>query len=240
MRNSHNTPRWECRAASHNLRVFTVEIEYQQHLITKHGVPEEHVGNTSSTVRRSVVDKMLACPFGDEFKSSEKVEASAVFLSKELQSHVANHMEEIAMLTLQKLPGNGDEDAEVFRSDQTLDDEGPFGKRASMSSVVEEVDKDYWKDCSMWRHLLQNRVEELTTNHGIPFSDFVLTEDSFRALFEAFARKMRESRYTALMVKLRYYRAIQWADGFDELEPQTSQYRFVPLIWTSLYVLVQV
>jgi hypothetical protein len=235
-------PRWECRAPSHNLRVFTVETEYQQHLIKKHGVPEVHAGNASSVARRFVIDNVLQCPFLDEFKPSEKVEASAAFLSKELQAHVANHMEEIAMLTLQKLPGDGDENAEEFRSDQASD--GPrWGlgiTRASMHSVLDNDDQAFWDEGSIWRDRLQNRVEDLTANHGIPFSDFVETEESFRGRFEGFARKMREPRYTALMVKLRYLHAIQWAKELDELEMQTSRYRFAPFIWTSLHVSVQV
>jgi ankyrin repeat protein len=87
------------------------------------------------------------CPFGDDFKAPEKIESSAVFSSEALQSHVAGHMKEIALLALQKLPSDDDENEENVDSDQPLDDDGPTGiTRASMYSVLDNEDLDFQDD----------------------------------------------------------------------------------------------
>lgn len=116
----------------------------------EHGVPEAHIGILSNAVRRPVLDKVLECPFGDDFHPSGKVESSAVFLSEALQSHVAGHMKEIALLTLQKLPSDDEETAENVASDQPLEDDGLAGTfgitRASMCSVLEDEDLDFQDD----------------------------------------------------------------------------------------------
>ncbi|KAJ5414210.1 hypothetical protein N7509_000837 [Penicillium cosmopolitanum] len=104
---------WECRAPSHKPIVFEQQIQYQEHSIKEHGVPEAHAGTLSNAARRPVLDKVLECPFGDDFQPSGKVESSAVFLSEALQLHVAGHMKEIALLTLQKIPSDDDENAGV-------------------------------------------------------------------------------------------------------------------------------
>ncbi|KAK5229407.1 hypothetical protein LTR96_003019 [Exophiala xenobiotica] len=116
---------WECRAPSHDLIVFDQEIQYQEHSIKEHGVPEAHVRTLSNAMRRPVVDKVLECPFGDDFQPSGKVESNAVFSSEALQSHVACHMMEIALLTLQKLPSDDDEKVENVDSDHPLEDDEP-------------------------------------------------------------------------------------------------------------------
>ncbi|RWA10131.1 hypothetical protein EKO27_g4958 [Xylaria grammica] len=141
---------WECRAPSHDPIVFNQEIQYQEHSIKEHGVPKAHTGTLSNAARRPVLDKVLECPFGDDFQPSGKVESSAVFSSEALQSHVAGHMKEIALLTLQKLPSDGDENAENVDSDQPLEDDGPAGAfgitRASMYSVLDDEDLDFQDD----------------------------------------------------------------------------------------------
>ncbi|KAK7902912.1 hypothetical protein LTR67_002558 [Exophiala xenobiotica] len=114
---------WACRAPSHDLIVFDQEIQYQEHSIKEHGVPEAHVRTLSKAMRRPVVDKVLECPFGDDFQPSGKVESNAVFSSEALQSHVACHMMEIALLTLQKLPSDDDEKVENVDSDHPLEDD---------------------------------------------------------------------------------------------------------------------
>jgi hypothetical protein len=108
---------------THDLIVFDQEIQYQEHSIKEHGVPEAHVRTLSKAMRRPVVDKVLECPFGDDFQPSGKVESNAVFSSEALQSHVACHMMEIALLTLQKLPSDDDEKVENVDSDHPLEDD---------------------------------------------------------------------------------------------------------------------
>ncbi|KAM5476153.1 hypothetical protein MauCBS54593_000838 [Microsporum audouinii] len=142
---------WECRAPSHDPIVFDQEIQYREHSIKEHGVPEAHAGTLSNAARRPVIDKVVECPFGDDFQPSGKAESSAVFSSEALQSHVAGHMKEIALLTLQKLPNDDDENAENVDSDQPLeDDDGPTGAvritRASMYSVLDDEDLDFQDD----------------------------------------------------------------------------------------------
>lgn len=135
---------WECRAPSHNPIVFEQEIQYRRHSIQEHGVPEAHAGTLSNAARRSVLEKVLECPFGDDFQISGKIESSVVFASGELQTHIAGHMKEIALLTLQKLPSDNDENAENIDSDKPLDDDGPDVAvgitRASMDSLLEDED----------------------------------------------------------------------------------------------------
>ncbi|OQU94564.1 Ankyrin repeat-containing protein isoform 1 [Cladophialophora immunda] len=138
---------WECRAPSHDPIFFDQEIQYQEHSIKEHGVPEAHAGILSNAARRPVADKVLECPFGDDFQPSGKVESNAVFTSEALQSHVAGHMKEIALLTLQKLPGDDDENVENVDSDQPLEDDGPAGAfRGSMYSVLDDEDLDFQDD----------------------------------------------------------------------------------------------
>ena len=145
---------WECRSPAHGPMIFDQEIGYQEHAIKEHGVPEVHVATLSNVARRPVLDKVLECPFGDDFQNSGKVESSAVFSSEALQSHVAGHMKEIALLTLQKLPNDDDENenAENIDSDQSLEDGGPaeaFGiTRASMYSVLDDEDLEFQDDDS--------------------------------------------------------------------------------------------
>ncbi|RSL47884.1 hypothetical protein CEP53_009746 [Fusarium sp. AF-6] len=138
------------QAPSHDPIVFEQEIHYQEHSVTEHGVPEAHVGTLSRAARRPVLDKVLNCPFGDYFQPPGKVESSAVFSSEALQSHVAGHMKEIALLALQKLPSDDDENAENVDSDQPLEDDGPAGvvgvARQSMYSILEDEDLDFQDD----------------------------------------------------------------------------------------------
>ncbi|CAG8191828.1 unnamed protein product [Penicillium salamii] len=143
---------WECRAPSHDPIVFDQEIQYQEHSIKQHGVPEAHARTLSNAARRPFLDKVMECPFGDEFQPSGKVESSAVFSNEALQSHVARHMKEIALLTLQKLPSDDDENVENVDSDQPLEDDGPTGasiiRRPSMCSVLDDEDLDFQDDDS--------------------------------------------------------------------------------------------
>lgn len=137
---------WECRAPSHDPIVFDEEIQYQEHSIKEHDVPAAHARVLSHAARRPFLNKVLECPFGDDFQLSGNVGFSAVFASEALQSHVAGHMKEIALLTLQKLPNDDDENAENVDSDQPLEDDGPAGgfgiTRASMYDILEDEDLD--------------------------------------------------------------------------------------------------
>jgi hypothetical protein len=94
---------WECRAPSHKLFVFDQEGQYQEHLVNEHDVPEQYAGSISSATQKPVPSKVLECPFGDEFRSSRTDVSNSIFPSEDLQSHIAIHMKEIALLTLHHL-----------------------------------------------------------------------------------------------------------------------------------------
>ncbi|GAP88880.1 putative ankyrin repeat domain-containing protein 52 [Rosellinia necatrix] len=115
MRNDHRRV-WECRAPSHDPVIFDAETRYHEHCIREHGVPDIHVGSFSDMARRPVPEKVPECPFGDDFRPPARAEASAAFASKALQSHVAAHLAEIALLVLQEPPGGGDGDADDVAS----------------------------------------------------------------------------------------------------------------------------
>ncbi|UKZ53529.1 hypothetical protein TrVGV298_007321 [Trichoderma virens] len=150
------------KAPSHDPITFDQEIQYQKHSIQEHGVPETHAGILSGAARRPVLDKMLECPFGDDFQPPGNVESSAVFSSEALQSHVAAHIKEIALLTLQKLPSEGDENAENVDSDQPLEDDGPgcANLRGSMYSIMDDEDLDFQDDDSEAANGTQSHHEE--------------------------------------------------------------------------------
>ncbi|SMR54448.1 unnamed protein product [Zymoseptoria tritici ST99CH_3D1] len=137
---------WECRAPSHHPIVFDQELLYQKHSIEEHGVPEAHAGNLSNAARRPVLGQVLECPFGDDFQYSGKSEHSDVFSSEALQLHIAGHMKEIALLTLQKLPNDDDGELDNLESDQVLGDDEPNGMagftRASMYSILDDEELD--------------------------------------------------------------------------------------------------
>ena len=139
---------WECRAPSHHPIFFEQEVEYQEHLVEKHDIPPAHVGTLCFAARRPVISKILECPFGDDFQPPEKVESSTIFSSEALQSHVAAHMEEIALLTLQKIPNYFDDTAESVDSGMPLEGERPgFAKlRGSMYSVLDDEALDFQND----------------------------------------------------------------------------------------------
>ncbi|PNP55733.1 hypothetical protein THARTR1_03953 [Trichoderma harzianum] len=145
MQNAHGHT-WECRAPSHAPITFDQEPQYQQHSIEEHGVPEEHAGMLSSAARRPALNKLLECPFGDDFQPPEKAESSAVFSSDALQLHVAAHIKEIALLTLQKLPS--DEDDKSVNSDQPSEDDGQGAAnvRRSMYSLLDDEGLDFGHD----------------------------------------------------------------------------------------------
>ncbi|KAE8371606.1 hypothetical protein BDV26DRAFT_286644 [Aspergillus bertholletiae] len=166
MQNAHGHT-WECRAPSHDPITFDQEIQYQEHSIKEHGVPETHAGILSGAARRPVLHKVLECPFGDDFQHSEKVESSAVFSSEALQSHVAAHIKEIALITLQKLPSDADENAEDVDSDQPLDDDGPgfANLRASMYSVLDDDSLDFKNDDAKDANgILDHREEDISAS----------------------------------------------------------------------------
>ncbi|KAF5662745.1 ankyrin repeat domain-containing protein [Fusarium heterosporum] len=141
---------WECRAPSHDPMIFHQEIHYQEHSIKEHSVPEVYAATLSNVARRPVLNKVLQCPFGDDFQPPEKAGSSSVFSNEALQAHVAGHMKEIALLALQKLPSDDDENVENIESDQPLDDDGPAGPygitRASMCSVLDDELLDFQDD----------------------------------------------------------------------------------------------
>ena len=163
MQNAHRHT-WECRAPSHDPITFDQEIQYQEHSIKEHGVPEAHAGTLSSAARRPFLEKVLECPFGDDFQPPDKAEHSAVFASEALQSHVAAHIKEIALLTLQKLPSDVEENAENVDSDQPLEDSGPgFVKlRGSMYSVLDDEALDFQEDAEAANGVLDDGEEDIS------------------------------------------------------------------------------
>ena len=155
LQNAHRST-WECRAPSHDPITFEQEVQYQGHALEEHGVPEAHVETLSSAARRPVLNKVLECPFGDDFQSPEKVESSTVFSSEALYLHTAAHMKEIALLILQKVPSDDDDNNEMADSDQPLEDDGlGFAKlRGSMYSILDDEALDF-----------QDENEDSISNH---------------------------------------------------------------------------
>ena len=140
MQNAHGYA-WECRAPSHGAILFEQEIGFQEHSRKEHGVPEAHVGILSGAARRPVVKKIQECPFGDDFEVEQNPESNTIFSNEALHLHVAAHMKEIALLTLQKLPS--DEDEEDVASDAPVEENGPARRRESMYSILDEEALDF-------------------------------------------------------------------------------------------------
>ena len=114
---------WECRAPSHDLIVFETEEDYQEHARKAHEVPEEYMHKMSALARRPLVaSKIKACPFGDEFSAPEEAESNPVFITEALHQHVATHLKEIALLTLQKFPRDDNDNSEDVGSYLMMDD----------------------------------------------------------------------------------------------------------------------
>ena len=137
MQNAHGHA-WECRAPSHDPIIFQQEIEFQEHAREEHDVPEAHIGTLSGAARRPIREKILKCPFGDDFSAPEKAESNTLFANEALHLHVAAHMKEIALLALQKLPSDDDEKLEDVGSDVPLEADGFAKLRGSMYSVLDD------------------------------------------------------------------------------------------------------
>jgi ankyrin repeat protein len=142
MQNAHGYA-WECRAPSHDPIIFEQEVEFQEHSHKEHGVPEAHVGTLSSAARRPVLEKILGCPFGDDFSAPQSAESHTIFSNEALHLHVAAHMKKIALLALQKLPREDDEKSEDVASDAPLEDDGVPNLRGSMYSVLDDEALDF-------------------------------------------------------------------------------------------------
>jgi ankyrin repeat protein len=142
MQNAHGYA-WECRAPSHDPIIFEQEVEFQEHSRKEHGVPEAHVGTLSGAARRPVLEKILECPFGDDFSAPEKAESNTIFSNEALHLHVAAHMKEIALLALQKLPSDDDDKSEDVASDASLEDDGVAKLRGSMYSLLDDEALDF-------------------------------------------------------------------------------------------------
>ena len=142
MQNSHGYV-WECRAPSHAPIIFEQETEFQKHSSEEHGVPTAYVETLSSAARRPILEKIEVCPFGDDFSGPENAQSNSVFTSEAFHLHVAAHMKEIALLTLQKLPSDNQDESEDVASDAPLDNEGAKELRGSMYSMLEDEDLDF-------------------------------------------------------------------------------------------------
>ncbi|KAL9095262.1 MAG: hypothetical protein Q9165_002518 [Trypethelium subeluteriae] len=142
MQNAHGYV-WECRAPSHEPMIFEQELEFQKHSSEEHGVPEAYMETLSSAARRPTLEKVEVCPFGDDFSGPENAESNSIFTSEAFHLHVAAHMKEIALLTLQKLPSDNQDESEDVASDVPLDDEGAVELRGSMYSILDDEDLDF-------------------------------------------------------------------------------------------------
>ncbi|TGJ87682.1 hypothetical protein E0Z10_g1081 [Xylaria hypoxylon] len=100
------------KAPSHDPIIFEREVKFQEHSRKEHSVSEAHVGTLSGAARRPVLEKILECPFGDDFSAPVKAGSNTVFSNEALYLHVAAHMKEIALLALQKLPSDDDDKPE--------------------------------------------------------------------------------------------------------------------------------
>lgn len=74
------------------------------------------------------------------------MESNAVFSSEALQLHVATHLKEIALLALQKLPSDADDNATNVRSDQPLEDGG-----GSMYNLLDDESLDFQDEADVTR-----------------------------------------------------------------------------------------
>ncbi|KAL8940898.1 MAG: hypothetical protein Q9216_002559 [Gyalolechia sp. 2 TL-2023] len=142
MQNAHGYV-WECRAPSHAPMIFEQETEFQKHSSEEHGVPMAYVETLSSAARRPILKKIEVCPFGDDFSAPENAQSNSIFTSEAFHLHVATHMKEIALLTLQKLPSDNQGESEDVASDAPLDDEGAKELRGSMYSILDDEDLDF-------------------------------------------------------------------------------------------------
>ena len=142
MKNAHGYV-WECRAPSHAPLVFEQETDFQKHSSEEHSVPTAYVETLSSAARRPILEKIKVCPFGDDFWAPENPQSNSIFTSEAFHLHVAAHMKEIALLALQKLPGEDQDNAEDVASDAPLVDEGAQECRVSMYSILEDEDLDF-------------------------------------------------------------------------------------------------
>ena len=111
----------------------------------EHGVPETHVRILSGAARRPTLNKILECPFGDDFCPPERAEPNPIFSSEALLLHVASHMKEIALLALQKLSSDAEDNAESVDSGHPIEDDGSgLAKlRGSMYSVLDDEALDF-------------------------------------------------------------------------------------------------
>ena len=142
MQNAHGYV-WECRAPSHAPIIFEQETEFQNHSSEEHGVPTAYVETLSSAARRPILQKIEVCPFGDDFSRPENAQSNSVFTSEAFHLHVAHHMKLIALLTLQKLPSDNQDESEDVASDAPLDNEGAKELRESMYNILDDEDLDF-------------------------------------------------------------------------------------------------
>lgn len=137
MQNAHSDT-WVCPAPRHDITVFNQEIEYREHVIKEHAVPEEYIRTITNAARRPIIAKKLErCPFGHNFQHPEESESSHVFSSKALEIHVAADMVQVALLTLRKLPDDGDGNSEEVNGDQTR--QGNGSGLATLLDVIHRV-----------------------------------------------------------------------------------------------------
>jgi hypothetical protein len=107
---------WECRDPAHDPIVFEQQIHYEEHLIKEHGLPEAHAKTLGNVFWRISPDYDLHLEPFEESRGHN-------WPSPALESHVAHHMTEIALLILQKLPyyeDAGNVDGDIITVDRRV------------------------------------------------------------------------------------------------------------------------
>ncbi|KAL7936383.1 ankyrin [Trichoderma chlorosporum] len=168
MKNTHGH-NWVCRDSCHGLIVFDEKTHYEQHAVQEHRVLEADLSAATDMAQRSIRNKVRECPFGDDFQIPENDNSGDVFSGKALESHVAAHMKEIALLALQKIPRGWDENTKDVDSDQPLEDDGSGRANLpeSMHSILNNRDLDpKGKDFKVLRHR-DKVMEALVTTFGL-------------------------------------------------------------------------
>jgi hypothetical protein len=124
-----------------------VQDDFQRHAQEIRGVPDAHTASLSKAACRSTIEPVSECPFGDDFQSERVGGFNTVFVSEALQQHVAAHLKDIALLSLQKLPSKEREQSKFLSGAATQDGgDGILGRRRSMDSILDKGDSLIFED----------------------------------------------------------------------------------------------
>jgi ankyrin repeat protein len=220
LQNAHGCT-WECRAPSHAPLTFDQESQFKDHSHTEHGVPTRHVDTLSNAARKPVVEKVLECPFGDDFHFEGPLESSSVFSSDALQLHVAAHLKEIALLALQKIPDEAEQSGINLASDQQSEDDGlgVAHVRGSMYSVLDDENLDPENEAQ--EEMMDHNADTITPS--VERLDLEDRDPNHQWKFHEAARTGNISAIRSLMVH---------GDGFIMDRPDATG--LTPYLWAVL------